>query len=192
LDAGVQYKASLNPNKLEKIKGKDIHFGVSIRNIGPDMKFGGSGLTVNTTNVSTGFTSNTEQRAANFNLPSLVNIGGGYDFRLDQDSSSYKHRLTASFNFVSNTFQNNNYVVGVEYAFKEMVMLRTGFIFEKDLFDGEMRKTAFTGFNAGFGVQVPITKTGTKFGVDYSYRATDPFDGVHTFGARIILSGKTK
>jgi hypothetical protein len=192
LDAGVQYQASVNPNRMEKIKGKDLHFGVSIRNIGPDMKFGGSGLSVSTVNPTSGITSTTETRAAYFNLPSLVNIGLGYDFRLDSDSASYKHRLTASFNFVSNTFQNNNYVTGVEYAFKEMVMIRGGFIFERDLFSKELRKTAFTGLNAGFGVQIPITKTGTKFGIDYSYRATDPFDGVHTFGARIILGAKAK
>lgn len=189
MDAGVQYKASFNP-KMAKIKGRDIHFGVSIRNIGPDMKFGGSGLSVYTTNVATGLSSNTEQRAATFNLPSLINVGASYDIRLDRDSTKYNHRLTASFNFASHTFQNNQYILGVEYGLREMVLLRSGFIFEKDVFDKEMRKTVFTGFNAGFGVLIPINKTGTKFGVDYSYRATDRFDGVHTFGARLLLTGK--
>ncbi len=189
LDAGVQYKTTLS-SKKEKLKGKDLHFGVSIRNIGPDMKFEGSGLTVNTQNVGTGMVSNTEQRSATFNLPSLVNIGAAYDFRLDTKADVYVHRLTTAFNFTSHTFQNNQYSAGIEYAFKNMVMLRTGYVMEKDMYSKELRKTAFTGFNAGFGVDIPISKNGTKFGIDYSYRDTDPFEGVHTFAARITLAPK--
>lgn len=186
LDAGVQYKTSLNP-KNEKVKGKDLHFGVSIRNIGPDLKFGGSGLSVYTNNLSTGISGNTEQRAASFNLPSLVNIGAGYDIRLDKDTTKYNHRLSVSMNFTSHTFQNNQFAIGTEYAFKEMLIGRLGYILENDLFDKELRKTVFTGFNAGFGVIVPVNKKQTRFGVDYSYRATDRFDGVHTVGARLLL-----
>lgn len=189
LDAGVQYKTTLN-SKKEKMKGKDLHFGVSIRNIGPDMRFEGSGLTVNTQNVATGMVSNTEQRSASFNLPSLVNIGAAYDFRLDKGEEFYNHRLSTSANFTSHTFQNNQYSVGVEYAFKNMVMLRTGYVMEKDMYSKELRRTAFTGFNAGFGVDIPISKNGTKFAIDYSYRDTDPFEGVHTFAARITLAPK--
>lgn len=189
LDAGVQYHTSFTPAK-ERVKGKDIHFGVSIRNIGPDMKFGGSGLSVSANNISTNITQNLEQRAASFNLPSLVNIGATYDIRLDKDSMSYKHKLAAAFTFVSNTFQNNQYALGLEYSYKDMVMLRTGYVFEEDIFSKEQRKTVFTGLNAGFGVQIPINKTGTLFGIDYGYRATDPFDGVHVFAARLSLGSK--
>ena len=44
--------------------------------------------------------------------------------------------------------------------------------------------------NLGATVEIPFKSTkGTKskFGLDYSYRSTNPFNGVHCFGARIDL-----
>ena len=40
---------------------------------------------------------------------------------------------------------------------------------------------------AGFTIELPMTSGGTTFGLDYSYRHTDPFQGSHSIGARINL-----
>ena len=43
LDAGVQYSTTLSPG-ASKLKKNDFKFGISIKNIGPDMDFSGDGL----------------------------------------------------------------------------------------------------------------------------------------------------
>ena len=59
---------------------------------------------------------------------------------------------------------------------------------EKGTFKKADRTNALTGPHAGITVQVPVNKKrGTTIGIDYSYRATDPFKGVHSIGARINL-----
>jgi hypothetical protein len=49
------------------------------------------------------------------------------------------------------------------------------------------RSSALTGPTAGFSVEAPLNKKGTSISLDYSYRTTNPFAGVHTIGARINL-----
>jgi hypothetical protein len=66
-------------------------------------------------------------------------------------------------------------------------MLRGGYVYEEDIFDDDLRTTVYTGPCAGLSIQVPLGKNNTRFGIDYSFRATNPFDGTHTFGAYFIL-----
>lgn len=192
IDAGVQYVTSY---KSKSIKKDDIKFGISVRNVGPDMKYNGDGLSIKARiNGNNTYDNTVENRVAAFNLPSQVNIGASYDLRLDKDSNSYFHRLTVAGNFVSNSFSRNNLIVGLEYAFKEFIMLRSGFVYEKNIFselsiDG--RQTALTGFCGGATVEVPLSKTNkNSFSFDYSYRSTNPFRGIHTFGVRLNLGGE--
>lgn len=192
IDAGVQYVTS---SKRKGIKKDDIKFGISVRNVGPDMKFSGDGLSIKARiNGNSNYDNTVENRVATFNLPSQVNIGASYDFRLDKDSNTYFHRLTAAGNFVSNSFSRNNFVVGMEYAYKEFIMLRSGFVYEQNIFkelavDG--RQTALTGFCGGVTFEFQLSKkTGTTLGFDYSYRSTNPFRGIHSFGLRLNLGDK--
>jgi hypothetical protein len=193
IDAGIQYattsvKRTIGNPKFSKGKSReDMHFGIALRNVGPDMVFRGDGLSTkaNLTEATFSQSSTIENRAAKFNLPSLLNIGFSYDFRLDKDSNSYFHRLTAATNFTSNTFSKNQMGLGLEYAYKEFIMLRGGFVYEKDLFDAEKRTTALTGFSGGITIEVPFASN--SIGIDYSYRSTNPFQGIHSFGLRLAL-----
>jgi hypothetical protein len=46
--------------------------------------------------------------------------------------------------------------------------------------------SALTGLTAGFTAQLPLNKeSGSFLGLDYSYRTTNPFDGVHSVGVSI-------
>ena len=49
------------------------------------------------------------------------------------------------------------------------------------------RTTAFTGPTAGATVEVPYGGKGGSFAIDYSYVATNPFQGNHSIGVRINL-----
>lgn len=194
LDAGVQYMTSSKPG-LKQVKKNDIKFGVSVRNVGPNMKYSGDGLSIKARLTGNNSVDHTvENRAAGFDLPAQVQIGGSYDFRLDKDSALYHHRLTAAMNFVYNSFSKNNLIFGAEYSYKDLIMLRSGFIYEEGVFKGlgpDGRTTALTGFAAGVSVNVPVSKTNNNaIGFDYSYRSTNPFNGIHTFGIRVSLADK--
>ena len=174
LDAGVHYETG---------RRGEAKFGITLKNIGPRMEFNGDGddITVNGLN---GYDMTMEIRSASFELPSLLNIGGSYDFYLMNDVL----RITCSETFVSNSFSKDQFLTGLEISWKGMVTLRGGYGYESGILDeyDNGRTTAFTGVSAGFSVELPLSDD-TNFGLDYSYRPADPLQSVHTFGARIVL-----
>lgn len=188
LDAGIQYHTG---------KYDHIHFGISLKNVGPKMQYRGDGLTFQSIkNGPVGpYELSANTKSAAFELPSLINIGGAYDLYLTKDSSglSKDHRLTFAANFTSNSYTYDNYLFGLEYGWKNMLMVRLGMYTEKYIFSKEkdnlyqQRMTAFTGPSCGATFELPINDKKSTFGVDYSYRFTNPFGGVHTFGFRINL-----
>lgn len=172
-DAGVQYVTG---------KRDQIHFGISLRNVGPKMRYGGDGLSFRGT-VPNGNTQTVQQRSEAFEIPSLLNIGGSYDFLLAKD-----HNLTTALNFTANSFTKNQFQLGLQYSFKTYLMVRGGFQYENGIFKYDTRTTAYLGPTAGVTVEIPLSKEkGTTFGIDYSFRSTDLFGGTHSFGARISL-----
>lgn len=186
LDGGIQYVAGAMNN---------VHFGISLKNVGPKMQFTGDGLAFRQIldNGTVGGNSSTvEQRTAGYEMPSQLNIGGSYDYYLG-DTTGKAHRITLAAAFTSNSFGKDQIKVGLEYGFKSFLMLRAGYAFEKGISNEDdsqaiYRTTAFTGLSAGFTVQLPLNKEkGSTFGLDYSYRATNPFSGTHTIGIRMNL-----
>jgi len=180
IDAGIQYHTG---------KYDQIHFGIALKNVGPKMQYRGDGLSF-TTVASNGVEMTVEQRSAGFELPSLVNIGGSYDIYLTKDSSgvSKTHRLSISGNFTSNSFSYDNYLFGLEYGWKNMLMIRGGLSAEKNIFKSmDQRMTAYTGPTCGMTFEIPFGEKKSTFGLDYSYRFTKPFGGTHSFGVRINL-----
>jgi len=183
LDAGIQYVTG---------ERKNIHFGVSLKNVGPRMRYSGDGLSFRTplpaNNPSGTGTYTVENRSADFELPSLINIGAAYDFYFSKDSTAMKHhRVSLAANFVSNSFTKDQFLFGLEYGFRSFLMLRAGYMYESGITSTTDRTTVFTGPTAGVTLELPFTKSKSTFGLDYSYRATDPFQGVHNIGVRINL-----
>ena len=173
LDAGVQYVTGDRDN---------FRFGISLRNIGSKMKFGGEGLAdiaENGEDQQYRF----DVQAAGFELPSLLNIGLSYDFYLTD-----MNRLTAFGNFRANSFLRDELGGGLEFGFREMFMLRAAYVYNIGQSANGDDNNVYTGLAGGVSFDVPVKKgSSTKLGVDYSYRATDPFDGTHNFGLRITL-----
>jgi hypothetical protein len=192
IDAGIQYVTGLGKNKLGKRNMDNLMFGVSMKNVGPTMRFKGDGMSFRGT-VPEGVTMTVEQRSADFELPSLINIGVSYVIPIVQvvDTSKKEIKKIQSIvlagNFTSNSFQKDQYRFGVEYNFKDLVLVRAGYVYEKGLWDKETRTTAFTGPTAGISIQIPLNDKGSVFALEYSYRDTDPFNGTHSIGARVTL-----
>ena len=121
-----------------------------------------------------------EQRSSEFELPALLNIGVSYDINVN------RNRLTGAATFTSNSFQKDQYRLGTEFAFRDVFMIRCGYTLEEGLRTPSTRTTALRGPSGGFTIEIPMGR-GKTFGVDYSYRHTDPFQGSHSLGARINL-----
>ena len=176
LDAGVQYVTGPKDN---------FKFGVSLRNIGSTMRFGGEGLAFQNEapndNLSYSFTAN--QRAADFELPSLLHIGLSYDFYLAQ-----MHRLTTLGNFTANSFSRDIIGGGLEYAFRELFFLRAAYRVEVSAQDSQILKDVYTGLSAGAGVYVGLSrKNENEVQIDYAYRQTNPFGGTHNISLTFDL-----
>jgi len=170
IDAGIQYVTGKTDN---------IKFGISLKNIGPTLSFSGDGLSYRT--LVNGNQMTLEHRSADFELPSLLNIGASYDFKFPD------HRLTIAGNFRANAFTKDEFTLGLEYAFRSYLMLRGSYTYEGGVFSGENRTTVYTGPTAGITIQAPLNKKGSTFSIDYSYRFSNPYKGTHTIGARINL-----
>jgi len=78
-------------------------------------------------------------------------------------------------------------LLGLEYAWHEMLMLRGGYYYEEGIGSVDTRRTALTGPAVGITIEVPFNEKHSTFGLDYSYRTTNPFSGIHSFGFRINL-----
>ena len=182
LDAAIQYVTGPYDN---------VHFGVTLKNIGPTMKFSGDGLSFRAFLVEGSTQQFTMvQRVDDFELPTQLSIAAAYDFLFAETN-----RITVAGNFASNSFTNDQFTLGLEYGWKEMFMIRAGYTYENGIWsksgilEDANCMNINRGLSAGVSVQVPLTKKedGMKLAVDYSYRDTYTFNGTHSVGARIIF-----
>lgn len=174
IDAGVQYVTGEDDN---------FKFGIALRNIGSRMSYSGQGLATNAPAPDGDtYTLTLGQRAAGFELPSMLNIGLSYDFHFAE-----KHRLTAVGNFTANSFSRDQVGAGLEYSLNEMFMLRAGYRAELDEEIGQ--ESIYDGPSAGASISVPMSKErkGSRLTIDYAYRSTHVWSGTHNFGVRISL-----
>ena len=170
IDAGVQYVTGPQDN---------FKFGISLRNVGSPMTFGGEGLSFRTDNPGgdTDFDLTVSQRGARFELPSVLNIGLSYDILVGEQV-----RLTPLANFTANSFSQDQIGGGLEFAFKEMFMARVGYRYDMGGESETLGNNAYSGLSAGLTIEVPFKKENTnRFAIDYAYRATNPFSGTHNF-----------
>ena len=172
-DAGIRYVTGENDQ---------LRFGIALKNVGPPMRFRGDGLSITATIPTTGEQLTVEQRSERYELPSLVNIGFAYDFLLNEDM-----KLTANGQYTSNSFTQDQFAAGASFNFKERLVLRAGYQWEADITSEEDTRTVLTGPGAGLTLQIPTGSNGTIIGLDYSYRTTNPFSGIHAIGLHIDL-----
>jgi len=175
-DAGIRYVTG----EQEQIK-----FGIALKNVGPVMRYRGDGLSQEVTNISTGGISTLEQRSATFELPSLLNIGGSYDFNFNE-----ANKLIVNASFTANSFQRDQFRFGLDYGMtmeKAAFNVRCGYVAERYILSAENRSNALTGFVAGFSADALVGKNKTALGIEYAMRLAGQFGVIHTFGTTISL-----
>ncbi len=176
LDAGVQYVSGPQEN---------FKFGISLRNVGSRMSFGGEGLSqqLKTASFDQEFPISFDNRSAAFELPSVLNIGISYDFYATE-----KHRLTVLGNFTANSFSEDQIGGGVEYSLDDLFMIRGAYKY--DFGSGDpITEPIYTGLSAGASVGIPFSKDNknVRMSIDYAYRQTKIWDGTHNIGVRINI-----
>ena len=175
LDAGVQYVSGPKDN---------FRFGISLRNVGSRMEFGGEGLSTQGPSPNGGSYELTfDQRTEGFELPSVLNMGMSYDFY-----AAEQHRITVLGNFAANSFSRDQIGGGLEYSFKEMFSLRAGYKVEMGTIQ-DFEKSIYSGLSAGASIEVPMSSENknTRFGIDYAYRQTKLWNGTHNIAVRISI-----
>lgn len=190
-DAGVEYTNGKRDN---------LHIGISLRNVGTNIRFTGDGFSFNGTTPDFSTEITVAQRSEKFGLPSQLLIGTAYDFYLDENKVATsdnkdampQHRLTPMISFISNSYQNDWLGAGVEYAYKEKFMARVAYRYENEIFSKDNSTTFYTGLSAGLTFQTKVSEKSNAPGIalDYGFRMTNISNGVHTLGLRINLTGK--
>jgi opacity protein-like surface antigen len=183
-EGGIQYVTGKNDN---------FHFGVTLRNLGTNIRYSGNGFSIdgeNPQNTVFGGTTNLYP-SDKFDLPTYLSIGAQYDLILDKHHLSKKdgmpmHRLSIIADFTSNSYNNDYTGAGLEYSFKNMFMLRAAYRYEQGIGNPATSTTIYMGLAMGATIQSRIGNTGPMLAFDYSYRPTErPANGVHMLSLRM-------
>ncbi len=152
-DAGVQYK------NLIGVEG--LALGVTVRNIGTSMQYGGSSLWVQASdpNAARGL-SYYKVEAASFQMPSVIDLGVGYAKPIDEDNS-----LRISVAYENDNYGIDGYRVGGEYNFQNSIFIRAGYLYSTDV-SGTV--SIFQNYTLGAGINLE-KYAGIGISVDYAY-----------------------
>lgn len=175
IDAGVQYVTGASD---------EFKFGISLRNIGSKLSYGGQGLTVAAQTTETDYDRALQERSASFEMPSMLNIGVSYDLL----AGKADQRVTLIGNFTANSFGRDQLGAAVEYAFREQFMARLGY--RSDIEQSELTEVPlYDGLSAGASIRVPFSKgdKSKSFSIDYAWRNTRIFDGTHNIGIGVTI-----
>jgi hypothetical protein len=180
IDAGVQYVTGPQEN---------FKLGISLRNTGSPMIFGGQGLATQNGNIDpaggTQYNLTYDLRAEDFELPSMLNIGASYDTYFNVEKRDFVRIMG---NFTSNAFSKDQIGVGAELFFHDRIILRGGYKVNYGKSTSTVGDELYTGFAGGMSVIIPTKKASQNgFGIDYAYRTTNPFKGTHNLSLRVMF-----
>jgi hypothetical protein len=158
LSAGIQYYG------LGNLKG--FKLGLALKNLGPDMRFDGSDLyrTADASDMQRG-PQLLKIEGAPFGLPSCLEMGLAYEFAVRED-----HFISLTATFQNNNYSDDEYKIGAEYIFKDLISLRGGYVFAPQTEDAE---DFIYGPSFGIGVHY---YAGIDITMEYGYRWTRFFD----------------
>ncbi len=166
-DAGIQYTGFAN------VAGLSI--GVAVKNIGPTMQFDGSGLLREASvEDSRRPASNYKIQASSDELPSVIELGVGYRYKIEERSA-----FSVSTLFQNNNFSDDEYKFGLEYGYDNMFFIRGGYNVSQ-----ESIQSSYI-FGATFGAGVHYGFSGLDMAVDYAYRDVKFFSANHAISLKL-------
>ena len=175
IDAGIQYVTGPNDN---------FKIGISLRNVGSPMRFGGEGLATQRPSPNqSAYELTYNSRAAEFSMPSMLNLGVAYDLFPFE-----KHRISLMGNFTSHSFSRDQLGAGFEYALAEQFKVRAAYKYDLGS-EQDAAQPLYSGLSAGGSIEFPLSREekNTRVGLDYAYRATRIYNGTHNISLRFSL-----
>ncbi len=169
IDAGVQYVSGDND---------EFRLGISLRNVGSPMKFDGEGLSIQVVPPGSDQPLTLQQRASPYEMPSQLNIGASYDFAIGTENL-----IRATTNFTSNAFGRDQIGVGAEVILLENFAIRGAYKLDFGDSSGAL-DNIYTGLAGGASANFKLSDS-FGLGIDYAYRATNPFKGSHNLSLRV-------
>jgi hypothetical protein len=164
---GVQYSNFASVNGLA--------IGVAVKNIGPSMTFDGSGLLRDaaiTDNLRP--SSPLKIDASTDELPSIIELGVAYSYRFDDQNF-----VTGSALFQNQNMSDDEYKLGAEYSFDNLLFFRAGYHFSQE----SRPDSHIYGLTLGAGINYNMGSV--TLGFDYAYRDVDFFDANHIFALKV-------
>lgn len=145
---------------LQYLAGKSgLKFGIAIKNLGPSLKFDGSGLDRSFT--ENGIPTIRRVNLQAFDLPTTLEIGISYNASFGNKKNNNIVLNTA---FQNSGFTSDEYKFGLEYSYNSNLFLRGGLTYYPD----KLKSEALFGPSFGAGVRYPVG--GMSLGFDYAYR----------------------
>jgi hypothetical protein len=166
IDAGFQYQ------DLLQLQGLSI--GLTIKNIGTNLQYSGSGLTRLATEDELGFRDFRNREAAIDQLPSTFELGLSY-----QRQIADKNQIVLAGTFLNQNYDNDNWKFGAEYTYNQLIFLRGGYLFTQNTPATDVLYT----FTAGFGLNYNVG--GVELIFDYAFRDSQYFSGNNLFSLMI-------
>jgi hypothetical protein len=161
-DIGIQYLAVGN------IPG--LSLGLVVKNIGTKIQYGGSAFLAPATDEGSTTSDFRSRPTASHQLPATVELGLGYERKIAEE-----HALIFSGNFANNNFNNDDWKLGLEYMYTDLIALRGGYIFTENIDSADQLFT----YSLGLGLHYNVSGTDLMF--NYAYRAQQYFDGNNLF-----------
>ena len=163
-DAGVIYNVGAN----SMLKG--LKFGVTLKNIGPNMQYDGGDLE----RMVIPPDSDPQAQAIplkvisqSFEMPSTFDMGISYEL------IGGPNRIVFAAGFQNSNFGDDIYRLGAEYSFSDMIFLRVGSAPPDGSLDNQLQRMTFGG-----GIHIPFGNS--QIAVDYAYTQVQIFDPYHT------------
>lgn len=171
---GVAFDIGVLYQNLASVDGLSI--GIVVKDIGGQMKFDGTGLLTSATVAEQNRPASLYRiEAASFELPSSIQFGVGYKRQVTDMIS-----VQGTTSFQSNNFSDDEYKVGLEGAYQDLLFVRGGYNFAQR--ESDEREYMY-GPTMGFGVHSALGNT--DISIDYAYRSLKTFDGNHIFSVKI-------
>lgn len=169
LDFGVQYRFPSN-----------LSIGAAVKNIGTNMKYGGTALQTRTgvpgTNPGSTLGSY-EATTEEFQIPSYFELSTAYNFNFNEQNN-----LILATSFRNNNAKEDELKFGMEYGFMSMFYVRGGY----DMMVQNTDQNTF-GFSVGAGLNYQF-EDGLGFALDYAYRDVKDFPNPnHVFTVKLAL-----
>jgi hypothetical protein len=171
-DVGVQY---------QNLGIQGLALSIGIKNIGPNMTFDGSGTYTPAVAVDDPLrgqqTFKTE--LAPFEMPSNLEIAIGYSPKLDD-----KNAVSIGGAFRNNNFLEDEYNLGAEYSFMDLLSVRGGYTFSPQTENDPTGENSYIyDWTAGAGVHKNLGGVDLTF--DYAYRNVKYFSGSHVLTFKV-------